>query len=86
MSLARKSEDILVAFAAQVLYFRVNPHPLSLVGAAIILVCILLSLIRNIVGDKAEAPQWVKSLFCLEPNTNELDNEKSPLQKQKEQK
>ena len=48
MALARKSEDILVAYAAQVLYFGDFPGALTLLGAALILTCILLAGSRKV--------------------------------------
>ncbi len=69
MALARKSEDILLGFAAQVLYFGDIPGVVSLVGATLILTCILLSGFRKIVQSKEEeAPKGLRNFFCLDPN------------------
>lgn len=61
MALARKSEDILVAYAAQVLYFGDFPGALTLLGAALILTCILLAGSRKVLEARIKGEGERKS-------------------------
>lgn len=64
ISLVRKAEDILVSFFIQIAYFEEIPCSLSLIGAAVITVCVILSGLRKIIERKSET-KWLRRVLCL---------------------
>ncbi len=54
MTLARKSEDIVLSLVIQALFFGEIPDALALIGAAIILGCIMAAGMRKIVQEKVK--------------------------------
>ncbi len=73
MSLARKSEDILVSMLVQVLYFGEIPTALTLFGAALILACILLLGCRKVAESRKDSGRCVRGFFCLPEPVREAE-------------
>lgn len=74
ISLARKAEDIVLAFLIQILYFGDIPTILTLVGTVIITVCILISGFRKILENSAQTPPIVRTCLCLPPWENDTNS------------
>ncbi len=79
MSLARKSEDILVGLLVQVAYFGQVPGALVVLGAALILACILLSGVRKVLERRNEVGRCVRAVFCLPTIHDEQDAKESSV-------
>ncbi len=75
MSLARKSEDILVGLLVQVAYFGQVPGVLVVLGAALILACILLSGVRKVLEGRSDVGRCVRAAFCLPTDNDEEQNQ-----------
>ncbi|XP_059095461.1 solute carrier family 35 member G1-like [Tigriopus californicus] len=74
ISLARKAEDIVLAFLIQILYFGDIPTILTLLGTVIITVCILISGFRKILEKSAQTPSSLRACLCLPPWENETNS------------
>ena len=72
MSLARKSEDILLSLLIQVVYFREVPTALTLFGAVLILICTLLLGFRKLAESKAQPDRCTTIVFCLRNKFQEV--------------
>lgn len=64
VSLVRKADDILAAFAIQILYFNQYPDILASFGAVLIVASVLASGARKIVARRSTRT-WLRYLFCL---------------------
>ena len=70
VSLLRKTDDILLAFALQILYFKEIPNALAVLGAVVITTSVLIYGGRKIVDRKVRLG-WVRKIFCLAPMEEE---------------
>lgn len=78
VSLIRKADDILLAFAIQIFYFGEIPNPLAAAGASMITGAVVSSGARKIVQLRVRAGWlWLRWLCCLPPATDgdDVDND-----------
>jgi len=72
VSLARKSMDLVTAYFVQICFFDEIPNVLTVSGAALIIICVLLSGIRKVIERRTtESPSDCSGaaiLCCLQTN------------------
>ena len=64
VQLVRKADDILLAFAIQIGYFHNCPDLVGALGAAMIIVSVIVSGVRKLISRHSEN-ECVRTMFCL---------------------